>query len=160
MKVDSWTTCCFSIADQSIGEANADEVVQVSSGSGGTYLARVDAQLNNFAALWFDYHCKLQSLTYPYAIIIGQPTPWTDIPGTRRDVSWRAGKHPDGAETSASGISISMQAAVNAGSGPFAGVDVRMVCWGTIDPEDLVVYDYGIGLESAILTLEPVGGFA
>ena len=83
----------------------------VSSGRRRTSLA-VDAQLDDSATLWFDYHCKLQSLTYPY--VIGEPVPWVDIPGARRDVSWRAGEDPEGADTSGPGVSISMQSAVNA----------------------------------------------
>jgi hypothetical protein len=33
-----------------------------------------------------------------------------------------------------------------------------MVCWGTIDSTG-ALYDYGLGVESAVLTLEPVGAF-
>jgi hypothetical protein len=150
--VASLTSCCVSIANTAVGEANANQVLIKGSPSPGQYLARVDAQLNNSGALWFDYHCKLQSLAYP--AFLG--TPFSDIPGTRRDVSWRTGRDPGtGLSTTASGLPISMQAPVTAGR---LGVDVRMVCWGTIDPSG-VLYDYGLGVESAVLTLEPVGGF-
>lgn len=150
--VASLTTCCFSIANTAVGEANAKQVLlKGTGGAPGKYLARVDAQLNNFGALWFDYHCKLQSLAYP--ALLG--TPFTDLPGTRRDVSWRTGKDGAGNNTTATGVSISMQAPVTAGA---FGLDVRMVCWGTIDPAG-PLYDYGFGVESAVLTLLPVGNF-
>jgi hypothetical protein len=149
--VASLTNCCFAIANTAVGEGNAKQVVIKGTASSGAFLARVDAQLNNFGALWFDYHCKLQSLTYP--AFLG--TPFTDIPGTRRDVSWRTGRDNAGNGTSATGVPISMQAPVTAGS---FGVDVRMVCWGTIDSSG-PLYDYGLGVESAVLTLEPVGAF-
>jgi hypothetical protein len=158
VKVKSCTSC-LQIANESVTEANADPVVLVQTTGQGAYLARLDAQLNNAGALWFDYHCKLQSLTYPYVLILGQPAPWTDIPGTRRDVSWRAGKDGAGNPTTSSGVSISMQATVNTGPGTFGlGIDVRMVCWGTIDNSG-IIYDYGVGVESAMLTLLPIGGF-
>ena len=98
--VASLTSCCVSIANTAVGEANAIQVLIKGTPSSGKYLARVDAQLNNFGALWFDYHCKLQSLTYP--AFLG--TPFTDIPGTRRDVSWRTGKDDAGNGTSATGL--------------------------------------------------------
>ncbi len=144
-------TSGFAIANTAVTEANANQVLIKGTPSSGKYLARVDAQLNNFGALWFDYHCKLQSLTYP--ALLG--TPFSDIPGTRRDVSWRTGKDGSGNSTTATGVPISMQAPVTAG--PF-GVDVRMVCWGTIDSSG-PLYDYGLGVESAVLTLQPVGAF-
>jgi hypothetical protein len=142
--VAALTTCCFPIANTTIGEAAAGQVVEKSVDSAGTFLARVDAQLNNFGALYFDYHCKLQALTLPS--LVG--TPYSDLPGTRRDVSWRVGKDTNGNSSGATGVSISMQAPVTAGP---LGVDVRMVCWGTIDSGP--VYDYGSGVESAVLTL-------
>lgn len=151
VRVASLTTCCFAIANTAVGEANAKQVLIKGTPSPGQYLARVDAQLNNFGALWFDYHCKLQSLAYP--AFLGAP--FTDIPGTHRDVSWRTGRDNAGNSTSATGIPISMQAPVTAGS---FGVDVRMVCWGTVDASG-PLYDYGLGVESAVLTLEPVGAF-
>lgn len=152
----------LSIANESVDEVNADPAVTVSNAGKGSFLVRLDAQLNNFGAFNFDYHCKLQSLIYPYVVLIGQPVPWADMPGTRRDVSWRVGKDNAGNNTSATGISISMQGQVNPGTGVFASVDVRMVCWGTINlqPPPFNFYDYGIGVESAVLTLTPVGGFA
>ena len=149
--VASITSCCFPIANTAVGEANAKQVLLKGTPNTGKYLARVDAQLNNFGALWFDYHCKLQALNYP--AILGAP--FTDVPGTRRDVSWRTGKDGGGNNTSATGVSISMQAPVTAGS---SGVDVKLVCWGTVDPSG-PLYDYGLGVESAVLTLTPVGGF-
>jgi hypothetical protein len=149
--VASLTSCCFAIANTAVGEANAIQILIKGTPSSGQYLARVDAQLNNFGALWFDYHCKLQSLAFP--ALLG--TPFSDIPGTRRDVSWRTGRDNAGNATTATGVPISMQAPVTAGP---LGVQVRMVCWGTIDSSG-IVYDYGLGVESAVLTLEPVGAF-
>jgi len=148
--VASITSCCAGIANRF--EANAAQVLIKGTPASGKYLARVDAQLNNFNALYWDYHCKLQALNYP--AILG--TPFTDLPGTRRDVSWRTGKDGAGNATSATGVSISMQAPVTAGS---FGVDVRMVCWGTWDGASPPIIDYGFGVESAVLTLLPVGGF-
>ncbi len=137
----------------SVGEANARTIVNKSITSPGSFLARVDAQLDTFGALWFDYHCKLQALAFP--AFLGAP--YSDLPGTRRDVSWRTGKDASGNATSATGVSISVPAPVTAGS---LGVDVKMVCWGTVDvangPPPL--YDYGIGVSSAVLTLLAVGG--
>lgn len=115
---------------------------------------RLDAQLDNSNALWFDYHCKLQQLVYPYVVGPGG-APWADIAGSRRDASWRIGRDNAGNGTTASGISISMQAIVSS-SPPLGSVDVRLVCWGTIDPSG-PLYDYGVGLQSAIMTLVPVG---
>ncbi len=152
--VASLTACCYSLSNTAIGEANAKQVLIKGSRSPGSYLVRVDAQLNNFGALWFDYHCKLQALQYPYFIGIGGSVPWSDLPATRREVSWRTGKDNAGNTTTSTGVSISMQAPVTAGD---LGLDVRMVCWGTVDTSG-PLYDYGLGVESAVLTLEPVGG--
>lgn len=149
--VASLTTCCVGFDSASTGEAKAKQVLLKGTTSAGTYLVRLDAQLNNAGALWFDYHCKLQSLPYPH--LIGAP--WSDVPGSRRDVSWRTGKDGSGNPTGASGVSISMQAPVTAGS---LGVDVRMACWGTWDGASPPLVDYGFGVESAVLTLEPIGG--
>jgi hypothetical protein len=149
--IASLTSCCVSLANPAIGEANAIQVLIKGTPSPGKYLARVDAELNNLAALFYDYHCKLQSLAYP--ALVG--TPFSDIPGTRRDVSWRTGKDNAGSGSTAYGLPISMQAPVTAG--PF-GVDIRMVCWGTIDGSP-VSLGYGLGVESAVLTVEPVGAF-
>jgi len=133
-------------------EANAQLVLIKSTPTSGFVLARVDAELNTFGALYFDYHCKLQKLTYP--AFLGAP--YIDVPGTTRTVSWRLGYETLG-DTPASGIpvSISMQAAIQAGS---LGLDVRMVCWGTWDGASPPIVDYGVGLNSATLTLLPVGG--
>ena len=136
----SLTTCCVSLSP-----ANSENVVvSKTTARSGALLARVDAQLNNFGALFYDYHCKLQALKFPN--IIG--TPYSDLPGTQRDVSWRIGKDNNLNNTGAAGISISMQAALTVAPGPFAAVDVRMVCWGTVDPSG-PFYDYGAGAESA-----------
>jgi hypothetical protein len=143
----SITSCCVPIT--ATGEANAAEVLVKNVTSGGTYLARVDAFLDNWGALYFNYSCKLQSLSYP--AIIG--TPYTDLPGTRRHVSWRIGKDGVGNATAVSGASISMTAPVTAG---VFGASVRVVCWGTVDPTP-PFYDYGAGVASAVLTLTPVG---
>ncbi len=149
--VASITSCCVGIGNWV--EAQALQVLIKGTPSPGKYLARVDAQLNTFGALYLDYHCKLQALTYP--AFIG--TPFTDLPGTRRDVSWRTGKDGSGSALSPNGVSISMQAPVTAGA---FGVDVRMVCWGTWDGANPPIVDYGYGVESAVLTLLPVGGFS
>ncbi len=137
------------IANTAIGEANAKQVVGKDVSQPGTYLSRLDAELNNFGALWFDYHCKLQALAYP--AFVGMP--YTDLPGTRREVSWRTGKDGSGNNTTATGVSISMQAPFTAGA---LGASVRMVCWGTIDSSG-PIYDYGLGVTAATLTLVPVG---
>jgi hypothetical protein len=152
VRIASQTNCCFAIAGSAVGEANAKQVLLKGTAGAGAFLVRLDAQLNNFGALWFDYHCKLQSLSYP--ALLG--TPFSDIPGTRRDVSWRTGKDSSGNGTSSTGVSISMQ--TTASAGPF-GADVRMVCWGTWDGASPPIVDYGLGVESAVLTLTPVGGF-
>ena len=144
-------------SDTAVGEANAKQVFLKSTGGAGTFLVQLDGQFNNFGALWFDYHCKLQRLTYPYVVGPGGP-PWVDIAGTRRDASWRIGRDNAGNSTTARGVPLSIQTTV-AASGPFASVDVRLVCWGTIDPAG-PLYDYGLGLESATMTLLPVGGTA
>ena len=138
------------IANTAIGEANAKQVVGKDVGQPGTYLARVDSELSNYGALWFDYHCKLQALAYP--AILG--TPYSDLPGTRREVSWRTGKDGSGNSTTATGVSVSMQAPFIAGP---LGASVRMACWGTIDSSGGVVYDYGLGVTAATLTVLPVG---
>lgn len=141
-------TTFFSIANNAIGEANAQPVVTKSFPGSGSLLARVDAQLNNVGSLYFNYHCKLQQLSYPAQL----GAPFFDIPGTRRSVPWRSGKDP-GTGVGGGGVSISMQAPVTSG---FLGVDVRMVCWGEVEPS-APLYDFGFGVESAVLTLVPVG---
>jgi hypothetical protein len=152
VRVASMPNCCLSIANLAVGEANAQPVLLKNTGGAGTFLVRVDAQLNNWGALYFDYHCKLQSLAYP--AFIGAP--FSDIAGTRRDVSWRTGKDNVGNSTGSTGVSISMQTTVSAGT---FSTDVRLVCWGTIDGSP-PLYDYGFGVESAILTLQPIGGIS
>lgn len=147
--VSSLTSCCVGLDNTATGEANAKQILLKGTPSSGTYLARVDAQLNTFGALWWDYHCKVQSITYPHVI----SAPWVDVPGTRRDVSWRTGKDGSGNPSGVTAASISMQAPITAG---ISGVDVRLVCWGTVDTSG-AFYDYGQGVESAILTLTPVG---
>ena len=143
----SLTTCCVSLSP-----ANSEKVVVSKSvARSGNFLARVDAQLNNFGAFYYDYHCKLQKLVFPN--LIG--TPFSDLPGTQRDMSWRIGKDNSGNNSGATGISISMQAAVTVPAVAFAGADVRMVCWGTVDPVG-PFYDYGAGAESAVLTVVTV----
>ncbi|MFN7979441.1 MAG: hypothetical protein U0P30_14995 [Vicinamibacterales bacterium] len=117
--------------------------------SGGTYVARLDAMLDNFGAYYFSYSCKLQALSFPS--IIG--TPYTDLPGTRRNVHWRSGKDGSGNATAPTGESISMTAPFTAG---ISGATVRMVCWATLDPNP-PFYDFGVGVSSAMLTLTPVG---
>lgn len=153
VRVASMPNCCFSIDNLAVGEANAQPVLLKNTGGAGTFLVRVDAQLNNFGTLYFNYHCKLQSLAYP--AILG--TPFSDIAGTRRDVHWRTGKDSSGNSTGANGVSISMQAAVSAG---ILSTDVRLVCWGTWDGNSPPIVDYGYGVESAILTLQPIGGIS
>jgi len=118
-----------------------------SAGTSGPFLARVDAELDTFNSLYFLYNCKLQSLSYP--ALIGQP--YTDLPGTRRTVSWRLGRELSGPGTA---VSISMQAPVTGG---FFGLDVRLVCWGTLDGASPPIVDYGLGVKSAVLTLLQVG---
>ncbi len=156
VRVASQTSCCFSIANTAVGEANAKQVLIKNTGGGGSFLVRVDAQLNNFNAYFFDYHCKLQSLTYP--AFLGAP--FSDVPGTRRDVSWRTGKADNGVATSSSGVSISMQVVVSTPTFALSSADVRLVCWGTWDGASPPFVDYGLGVESAILTITPVGGIA
>ena len=154
--VASLASCCTGI--DVTGETNAAQIlIKTAPSPSAKYLARVDAQLNNLGSLYFDYHCKLQALPYPYVFIIGAPIPWVDLPGTRRDVSWRAGKDSAANSTGARGISISMQAPVTAGT---FGLDVRLVCWGTWDGTSPPIVDFGLGVESAVLTLLPVGGFS
>jgi hypothetical protein len=139
-----------SIANLNVGEANAGQIVRRDlGGPAGTYLARVDAELDNYGAYAFDYFCKLQSLAFPNMV----GTPFGDLAGRRRQVSWRIGKDNAGNNTPATGVSISMQAPVTAG---VFGVSVRMVCWGQVDPSG-AFYDYGLGVRSATLTLVPVG---
>lgn len=135
----------------SVGETNALTIINKITASPGSYLARVDAELDTYNALFFDYHCKLQAQAFP--ALVGSP--YSDLPGTRRSVSWRTGKGASGNPTSATGVSISMQAPVTAGA---FGVDVRMVCWGSVDPSAPSFYDFGGGVSSAVLTLLPVGG--
>jgi len=125
-------------------EANATSVLNKTTGVSGQYLVQVNAQFNTAGALFFEYHCKLQALAFPALLF----TPYSDLPGTTRNVSWRIGQDTGGATSS-----VSMQAAVTAGG---LGIDVRMVCWGTVEGSP-VVWDYGYGLESAIITLLPVG---
>jgi hypothetical protein len=151
VRVASLTNCCAQIAS-----TTPAQILLKGSPSPGTYLVRLDAQLNNFGALYFDYHCKLQQLSYPYFIVIGGSIPWADIPGSSRDVSWRTGKD-NGYNSGSTGVSISAQGAITAGT---FGVDVRMVCWGTWDGSNPPIVDYGLGVESAVLTLQQVGGIA
>jgi hypothetical protein len=150
--VASQTACCAQIATTNPG--NPAQILLKSTPSPGVFMARLDAQLNNSGALYFDYHCKLQQLNYPYFFTIGGAIPWVDVPGSRRDVSWRIGKDSGGSATSSSGISISTQAPLTAGT---FGMDVRMVCWGTWDGASPPIVDYGSGVESAVLSLTPVG---
>ena len=130
-------------------EASATTIVSKSTSSPGSLLARVDAELDTTGALYFDYHCKLQALTYP--AFVG--TPYSDLPGTRRTVSWRLGRESGGLGTP---MPISMSALVTAGS---LGVTVRMVCWGTLDVSQgqPPIFDYGVGVNSAVLALLSVG---
>ena len=148
------TSSGLPIANLAVGEVNAQQALVKNTGGAGSFLARIDAQLNTFGAYYFDYHCKMQRLDLPY--IIGPTVPWVDVPGTRRDISWRTGKNASGDATGATGVSISMQAAITTGSLALSSTDVRLVCWGTVDHTP-PFYDYGVGLESAILTLVPVG---
>ncbi len=115
----------------------------------GSYLVRLDAQLDTTGALYFLYHCKLQYLTYPALIF----TPYTDVPGSQRTVSWRLGREVSGGGAP---VSISMQGGLIGGS---LGATVRMVCWGTWDGASPPVVDYGFGVSSAVLVVEPIGGF-
>ena len=138
------------------GEANAKQVLLKNTGGPGTFLVQVDGQFNNEFALWWDYHCKLQTLTYPF--VFGGPPPWTDVARTRREVSWRTGKDANGNSTTATRVPFSMQAIVSS-SGLLASVDVRMVCWGTRDFSGALV-DYGFGLDATVMTLLPAGGTA
>jgi hypothetical protein len=139
-----------SVLINGIGEANAVQVIIKSVGSTGTYLARLDAELNTTGSLYLDYSCKLQFLRLP--TVVGSP--YSDLAGTRRSVSWRVGKDASG--NYGSGASMSMQAPVTAGTGLFGGVNVRMVCWGTIEPGAPLI-EYGSGVTAATLTLVPVG---
>ena len=129
-------------------EAQATTMINKTLSLGGTYLARMDAELSTLYSLFYDYNCKLQWLTYPS--IIG--TPYSDVPGTRRFVSWRVGQD-ENEWGHGSGVSMSMQAPIVAGT---MGVSVRMVCWGTTEAGAPIV-DYGLGLTAATLTLVPVG---
>jgi len=128
-------------------EANAATMISKTVSQPGRYLARIDAEIDTTNALYLIYNCKLQSLAYP--AILG--TPYSDLPGTHRHVSWRLGREMSGSGTQ---VSISMQAPVTAG--PF-GADVRMVCWGTFDGASPPIVDYGIGVTAATLVLVPVG---
>ena len=93
----------------------------------------------------------------PLVLLLSFPapigTPYANVPGTRRDTSWRTGRDSAANSTTATGISISMQAPVTAG---LFGADVRFVCWGTRDFSGTLI-EYGFGVDSAILTLVPVG---
>ena len=129
------------------GVANAAVMVTKPVTAPGTYLARLDAELNTTNALYFIYACKLQSLAFP--ALIG--TPYTDLPGTTRRVSWRVGKEASG---NGAPVSISMQGSLTAGS---LGATVRMVCWGDWDGTSPPIVDYGAGLTTATLTVVPVG---
>lgn len=129
------------------GVANAVQMVAKSVPTSGTYLARVDAELDTTNALYFNYSCKLQSLSFP--AILG--TPYSDLPGTTRRVSWRLGREMSGPGAPAS---ISMQGSLTAGS---LGASVRMVCWGDWDGASPPIVDYGAGLTTATLTVVPVG---
>lgn len=128
-------------------EANAATMLSKVVSQPGRYLARIDAEIDTTGALYLIYNCKLQSLAYP--AILG--TPYSDLPATRRSVSWRLGREMNGSGTQ---VSISMQAPVTAG---LFGADVRMVCWGIFDGASPPIVDYGVGLASATLTLVPVG---
>ncbi len=128
-------------------EANATTMISKAVSPSGRYLARIDAEIDTTGALYLIYNCKLQSLAYP--AFIG--TPYSDLPGTRRSVSWRLGRAESGSGTQ---VSISMQTPVTAGA---FGADVRMVCWGTFDGASPPIVDYGLGLTAATLALVPVG---
>ena len=128
-------------------EANAQVILSKYGATSGPFLARVDAELNTVGSLYFLYNCKLQSLSYP--AFFGAP--FTDLPGTRRTVSWRLGRELSGEGTT---VSMSMQAPVT--GGPF-GLDVRLVCWGAWDGASPPIVDYGSGVKSAVLTLLQVG---
>ena len=106
------TASNFSIDNLAVNEVNARQVFIKNTGGSGNFLVRLDAQFNNFNAFWFDYHCKLQQLVFPYVTGPGGP-PWADIAGTRRDASWRIGRDNAGNDTTAHGISFSMQAIVS-----------------------------------------------
>lgn len=137
--VASLTTCCVGLPTDEI------PIVSKPTGHGGTFLVRVDAQLNNQNAINYDYHCKLQALPLPAF----PGTPYTDLPGTQRDVNWLTGKNSSGFYLGATGVSISMQAPLTVSF--LAGADVRMVCWGT--KTDTVFWDFGYGVESAVLSI-------
>jgi hypothetical protein len=128
-------------------EAAASTVVTEYVPVGGAYLVRLDAELDTTGALYFEYHCKLQGFAYP--AIFG--TPFTDLPGTTRTVSWRLGREVSGAGTP---VSISMQGTFVGGA---LGADIRMVCWGTRDGANPPILDYGYGVASAVLAVERVG---
>jgi hypothetical protein len=146
--VATLTSCCTGISLTT--EATAPTVLHKVTNAPGVYLVRLDAEINTFNSLWMMNHCKLQYLQFP--AFIG--TPYTDIPGTTRTVSWRLGNQTN--ETG-SGVSITMQSAVTAGS---FGIDIRMVCWSTLDGATPPVYDYGLGVSAATLTLLPIGAVA
>ena len=129
------------------GVNNAVVMVSKSVSTGGTYLARVDAELDTTGALYFNYSCKLQSLPIPS--ILG--TPYADLPGTTRRVSWRLGREMSGPGAP---VSISMQGSLTAG---ITGASVRMICWGDWDGASPPIVDYGMGLTTATLTIVPVG---
>lgn len=131
-----------------VTEANATTVVTKSTSGSSPLLARVDAQLDTTNSLYYLYNCKLQSKAIPALL----STPYSDIAGTTRTVSWRLGRESSGPGTT---VSISMQGTVQAG---FLGADVRMVCWGTWDGASPPIVDFGVGVTSATLTLLPVGG--
>lgn len=130
-----------------VSEASAATVLTKSVNLQGNYLARIDAELDTTGAAYYIYNCKLQSLAFP--AVIG--TPYSDLPGARRQVSWRLGRAESGGGAP---VSISMQAPVTAGS---LGASVRMVCWGQWDGANPPIVDYGLGLTAATLTLVPVG---
>lgn len=129
------------------GVGSAIQIVAKSVPSSGTYLARLDAELDTTNALYFNYFCKLQSLSFPS--VIG--TPYSDLPGTTRRVSWRLGREMSGP---GGPVSISMQGSLTAGT---LGAAVRMVCWGDWDGANPPIIDYGAGLTTATLTVVPVG---
>ena len=128
-------------------EATAATILNKYVPSSGSHLVRLDAEIDTTYAISYTYRCKLQSLAYP--ALVG--TPWSDVAGSTRTVSWRLGREFSGLGTP---ISISMQGTVTGGS---LGADVRLVCWGAWDGSTQVV-DPGIGLTSAVLVIELVGG--
>jgi hypothetical protein len=146
--VASITSCCTGLTLTT--EASAPTVLHKVTNASGNHLVRLDAELHTFNALYVIHHCKLQYLNFP--ALIG--TPYTDLPGTTRTVSWRLGNVSN---EGGSGVPISMQAAVSAGS---FGIDVRMVCWSTMDGSSPPILEYGLGITAATLTLLPVGAVA